>query len=270
MAKLLADIRKLNNLGGHALAEPFAGGAGASLQLLYREETNKIFINDADPAIYSLWWTLTNRPKKFLELLHEASITIEEWKRQKQVYSLYRNVSRLRLGFSAFYLNRCNRSGIIMNAGPIGGFRQDGEWKIDARFNKNDLLRRCERVAEYRSRIEVSGQDGIEFIDGLNKNSTHFFIDPPYYNKGKTLYLNSLNESYHVALSKKLKSMKKSAWILTYDDCPEIRQLYQDWAMVKPFKLRYVASDRRQGNELLIAPKWTRLPSEQSSLSINW
>ena len=84
-----------------------------------------------------------------------------------------RRVQRRRAGFpapprfSAFYLNRCNRSGIIMNGGPIGGVKQTGKWKLDARFNKAELRRRCEKVAEYRERIHVSGDDGSSSSKGL-------------------------------------------------------------------------------------------------------
>ena len=40
----------------------------------------------------------------------------------------------LALGFSAFFLNRTNRSGIIEGAGPIGGYTQTGKWKVDAQL----------------------------------------------------------------------------------------------------------------------------------------
>ena len=163
MAGLLGEIRRLNGFGDRAIAEPFAGGAGASLTLLYREEAAEIYINDADSAIHDFWWTLVNRPKLFMGVLSEKRVNIAEWRRQRDAYRDCGNLSRLRRGFSAFYLNRCNRSGIIMNGGPIGGVKQAGKWKLNARFNKSELRRRCEKIAEYRERIHVSCRDGIEF-----------------------------------------------------------------------------------------------------------
>jgi len=270
MAGLLGEIRRLNGLGDRAIAEPFAGGAGASLTLLYREEATEIYINDADFAIHDFWWALTNRPKLFMDVLSEKRVNMTEWRRQRDAYRDSGNLSRLRRGFSAFYLNRCNHSGIIMNGGPIGGVKQTGKWKLNARFNKSELRRRCEKIAEYRERIHVSSRDGIEFIGSLDKESTFFFIDPPYFVKGKTLYLNSLDEKYHVALAARLKSMTDGAWVLTYDDCPEIRQMYQQWASIRPFSLRYAAAERRNGREILVAPKWMKLPSSQASAAITW
>ena len=270
MADLLRKIRKLNGLGGRSLAEPFAGGAGASLSLLYLEDAKEIYINDADPAIHDFWWSLVHRPSYFSELLAKTRVSMAEWRRQRDVYRSRRKISKLRRGFSAFYLNRCNRSGIIMNGGPIGGVKQTGEWKLDARFNKVDLRNRCERVAEYRERIHVSCRDGIDFIGEGDVDSVMFFIDPPYFVKGNTLYLNLLDETYHQMLANKLKAMPNAAWVLTYDDCPEIREMYKNWATIHPFSLRYAAADRRSGKEILIVPKWMRLPTSQDSQAINW
>ena len=270
MAGLLGRIRQINNLGGSAMAEPFAGGAGASLTLLYLEETHRIYINDVDPAIHDLWWSLVHRPRQFEGIFSKTRVSMTEWRRQRDVYRKSVRVSRLRRGFSAFYLNRCNRSGIIMNGGPIGGIEQDGDWKLNARYNKPELLRRCRRVAEYRDRIVVSGRDGIGFIQSLDCNKTFFFIDPPYFKKGQTLYLNALDAGYHACLASQLREMSNAAWVLTYDDCSEIRRMYRGWASIRPFTLRYAAAERRRGRELLIAPKWMRLPIEQDSLALSW
>lgn len=270
MAGLLGQIRRINGLGNRAMAEPFAGGAGASLTLLYLEETHEIHINDADPAIHDFWWTLVNRPRCFVDLCSKTRVNMTEWRRQKEVYRDQGRVSRTRRGFSAFYLNRCNRSGIIMNGGPIGGVKQTGQWKISARFNKPELLRRCKKVAEYRDRILVSNCDGIDFIDSLDGEPIFFFIDPPYYDKGQTLYLNALDHEYHTSLAIRLKAISDSAWVLTYDDCPEIRRMYRGWATIRPFSLRYTASKRRIGKELLIVPKWMRLPRAYSSAAFTW
>jgi DNA adenine methylase len=270
MSGLLGQIRRLNGLGDRVLAEPFAGGAGASLTLLYLEEAPDIYINDADPAIYAFWWAAVKQSKPFLNMLDNASVNIAEWQRQRTVYRNPGQVSRLRRGFATFYLNRCNRSGIVMNGGPIGGVKQTGKWKLDARFNKPELRRRCEKLAEYCDRIQVSCRDGIEFIESLDTKSTLFFIDPPYFVKGETLYLNALNEAYHATLAARLKSMRDAAWLVTYDDCPQIRELYSDWATVRPFSLRYAAAERQIGAEVLIAPQWMRLPASQTSAAITW
>ena len=270
MCDLLTSIRASNQLGGHSVAEPFAGGAGASLSLLFLEEAHEIHINDADPAIHDFWWTITRRSGPFIAQLRSTDVSMSEWHRQRNIYRSKAKVSRLRRGFAAFYLNRCNRSGVIINGGPIGGVEQTGKWKLNARFNKAELEVRCARVAEYGDRIHVSQLDAIDFISEKPWNKTFFFVDPPYYGKGETLYLNRLNHTYHVKLSEQLRKMEHEAWILTYDDCPEIREMYHEWARIHPFSLRYAASERRRGREILIAPRWMRLPERQASAAIEW
>lgn len=260
MAGLLSQVRALNGFRSLPVVEPFAGGAGASLKLLSQEETPGIQINDVDRSIYDFWWSVKNRPKDFARMLEDVPVSIPEWQRQRAIYRSKRRMSRLQRGFATFYLNRCNRSGIIMNGGPIGGIEQEGPWKIDARFGKAGLLERCARIAEYGNRISLSRLDGIELIDTLPPTENFLFIDPPYFGKGQTLYMNALDATYHSSLSGRLRSLGDSPWVLTYDDCDEIRDLYSGWAQVRPFSLRYVAANRRVGRELLIAPEWMRLP----------
>jgi len=263
-------VRRLNGLRARAMAEPFAGGAGASLTLLFSDEAPEIFINDIDRSVHDFWWSILNRSDSFVDLISHKRVSIAEWRRQRDIYRSRKPTSRLRRGFAAFFLNRCNRSGIIMNGGPIGGIKQNGDWKLSARYNKSDLIDRCRKVAQFGNQIHLSADDGILFIKASAPNCPFFFIDPPYFKKGNTLYYDALTPDYHAALAAQLKSMKDAAWILTYDDCKEIRHMYRDWARVRPFRLRYVAADRRNGKEILISPKWMRLPTLQTSAAIDW
>lgn len=269
MAGLLGDIRKLNGLGGRPIAEPFAGGAGASLKLLFLEETPSIHINDADPAIYDFWRSVVQNPEPFLEILKLKRASMTEWRRQKAIYDSGAG-SRLIRGFSAFYLNRCNHSGIIATGGPIGGPLQKGKWKVGARYQKKALAERCRRIAEFGERIEVSCEDGVNFIQTLDPTEIFYFIDPPYYHKGPALYMNGLDANYHQQLAQCLIELQNEAWVLTYDDCPEIRAMYQDWANIRPFSIRYSANERRAGKEVLITPQWMTLPDQQHSEAVEW
>ena len=259
---------RLNRLGARSVVEPFAGGAGLALSALYLEETPTIHINDADPAIHAFWWSVVHNHRQFLRLLDETPVNLDEWQHQRIIYQS-RRASRLSRGFATFYLNRCNRSGVILDGGVIGGVAQKGRWKLDARFNKDALRPRIERIGEYRDRIEISGIDALELIRGLDAGSTFLFIDPPYFHKGDTLYLNSLDADYHEELATYLRE-GDVPWILTYDDCPEIRALYTGWATVRPYSLRYSAFERRQGREVLIAPPGMFLPDRQESKAIRW
>ena len=211
-----------------------------------------------------------NQSKRFLDLLNDTEVSIEEWHTQRSHYRNRKRISKVKSGFATFFLNRCNRSGIIVNGGPIGGINQEGKWKIDARFNKDDLAFRCRRIAEYKDRISVSCDDGIEFITRMEGEKTMFFIDPPYFGKGPTLYLDLLDEGYHQSLARKLRSMCDKAWLLTYDDCSAVRAMYSGWAQIRPYSLRYTAYKRRTGREVLVTPKWLTLPNFQNASGIQW
>lgn len=270
LAGLLNRVRIANRLRDRDFAEPYAGGAGAALTLLFRGEASAIHINDIDDAVSDIWWAILERIDQFSEMIHTVPLTVDEWLRQRAIYRDPGSASRLERAFAAFYLNRCNRSGIIRNGGPIGGIAQTGRWRLDARFNRQGLVERCQRVARNRSRIQISALDGIEFVRSLAGTGAFFFIDPPYFGKGPTLYLNALDPPYHARLAEVLRTMNDSAWALTYDDCAEVRALYEEWATVRSYSLRYSASSRRRGGELLIAPRWMILPTDTGSASIRW
>jgi DNA adenine methylase len=255
----LRRLIELNGLSGCTYVEPYAGGAGAALALLYGEHVDRLKLNDADLAIYSFWKSILHETDSFLRLLHETPLTVDEWKIQRGIYAAREKVSALKLGFATFYLNRCNRSGIIANAGVIGGLDQTGNWKMDARFNRKELARRICRTALYNDRIEIYNLDAIQFLEREvnipeTKCPSFVYLDPPYYAKGSQLYLSYYSANDHAILAKYLQQKAKFPWVLTYDDASEIRTLYSKLRVI-PFSLRYSASTSRTGSEVLISRK---------------
>lgn len=130
-------IRQTGHLGG-TYVEPFAGGAGIALELLEKEIVNDIVINDLDKGIYSFWRAILSETDRFINDIRNVELTIDEWNRQRQVIDNCNRYS-YELGFATFYLNRTNRSGII-KGGVIGGTEQNGNWRMDARFNREALI----------------------------------------------------------------------------------------------------------------------------------
>jgi DNA adenine methylase len=265
LADALCDLIRANGLEGKTYLEPYAGGAGAALSLLFSEYVGRIRINDADPAIYSFWHSILVSKDRFLSKLRSIPLSVDEWLRQREIYQTQRHTPSLKLGFAAFYLNRCNRSGIIANAGIIGGLQQVGDWKLDARFNKAELEQRINKISLYRDRIEISNFDAIDFLDiCANKkdvrSDSFVYLDPPYFGKGRQLYMNYYSVDDHLKLSKYLKKRAAFSWALTYDDAPDIRSLYSD-LRIMPFNLRYSASESRTGSEILITKKDLIIPA---------
>lgn len=255
LSEFLASVIESNGLADGIYAEPFAGGAGAALNLLFSGHVGRIKINDADLCVYAFWKAVLSQTSRFLSLLEETPVTIEEWHRQREIYRNASRQSNIRLGFATFYLNRCNRSGILMNAGPIGGFDQTGKWKIDARFNKEDQARRIERICLFKDAISVFNLDAIDFLKNEVvaspcRKETLVYLDPPYYVKGSKLYLNHYKHQDHAQLARFVRRMN-CKWVMSYDNVAEVRELYGDMSQMS-FDLNYSAHSSKVGSELLI------------------
>jgi len=234
--------------------EPYAGGAGAALSLLVQGKVSRIVINDFDPAVYAFWKSAVEHPQAFIKRVKNTPLTIEEWKKQKEIYKEKNLKKPLELGFATFYLNRTNRSGVL-DAGPIGGMNQAGKWKIDARFNRITLAERIKLIAKNRDKITVLNLDGVEVIKKYSrKKGAFFYIDPPYYKKGAMLYLNAFNPDKHQELADTLNARAESNWLLSYDAVDEIREMYEPRGRkIETFSLNYsVHHNTKKGLEFMI------------------
>jgi len=242
----------MNGLEGQAYGEAYAGGAGAALSLLFGGHAKRIFINDADPAIAAMWHAAVNHSDDFAQRIARVDLTVDEWRRQKNIYLAKDTTDTMTLGFSAFYLNRVNHSGVIKNAGPIGGMDQKGTWKIDARFNRNNLIERISRIGRYASKIVVTNMDALIYLDTVMRSEKVFvYLDPPYFVKGKELYLNHYRPEDHRTVAEYVQNWSAGKWIISYDDVPEIRALYRKRRKMK-FELLYSVTKRKAGKEILV------------------
>ncbi|MFJ5334836.1 DNA adenine methylase [Pectobacterium sp. CHL-2024] len=224
----LGELFDYNEFSNFTYVEPFAGGAGAAIYLLLKNKVNDIIINDADLAIYSFWYSMLNNTEHFINKIESTEISIESWFKCKEIYSNPNKHDLLSLGFSTFFLNRTNRSGIL-KAGVIGGKEQSGRYKIDARFNKRNLINRIRTISERKKSISVYNLDCVEFIGEIHKfvkKNPIFYFDPPYYSKGSQLYKNFYAHNDHIEVSNILKNLDHP-WLLTYDLCAPITEMYE-------------------------------------------
>ncbi|UJA04208.1 DNA adenine methylase [Acinetobacter johnsonii] len=250
-APFVKDLMKANSLSGDYL-EPYAGGAGVALDLLFNEYCQNIHINDFDVAVYNFWLSATFNTESFLKKLHDTAVTIDEWHKQKHILATPEEHTPLEHGFSAFFLNRTNRSGIL-KGGVIGGKNQDGNYKLDARFTKENLAKRIEKVGQYQNRIHVYNLDALDLlkkVDQLLPQDSLIYLDPPYYVKGQGLYRNFYNHEDHVEIRKVLDSVQ-SKWIVSYDNCIEIKDIYTGYHQ-EDYELNYSAYYKTRGSEVMI------------------
>lgn len=250
---LLGRIRALP-VGSRHYAEPFCGGAGAAVILLKLDAVDKIHLNDADSKVYSAWRSILEEPDRFAKAILETPVDLETWHASRGIVEGASEPS-FELGFATFFLNRTSRSGIVIGAGPIGGYDQGGRWKIDARFNREALAERVRWLGSMRNRITLTQEDALTFLsrsaDRLQLNKTLFFVDPPYVTAGGRLYLNAMSEGKHIALSDMLQDGILPHWVLTYDDHPLIRSLYTK-QKIKDLSVTYSLQNKRKEREILI------------------
>ncbi len=266
---MVSKIIEFNKLTGGHYAEPYAGGAGLALSLLFKGKVHEIHLNDLDKAIWSFWYSILHSTSDFIDKINETEITIDEWKKQREIQLNPTHYSEFELGFSSFFLNRTNRSGVILKAGVIGGMKQQGEYKLGCRFNKDSLIKKIKRISKYKHRIHLYNLDAIDFIKYIDtsfEDGVFLCIDPPYYNKGSTLYTNFYEPEDHLELSKVILSVGKP-WMLTYDNAIEISCLYKGRRQFN-FYLNYSAATKRVGTELLVVSKGLRVPNDLNIIRI--
>jgi len=253
VANYFKQLFKDNLLYDGTYVEPYAGGASVALALLFNEYASRVIINDIDKSIFSFWHSVLNRTDELCKLINDTPISMDVWEEQREIQKNKSKYGALKVGFSTFYLNRTNRSGII-NAGVIGGKNQTGNWKIDARYNKKDLIARIERIALYKDRIELHNLDAVKLIKSLRQTlppKTLFYFDPPYYVKGKDLYLNYYKDKDHKEIATEIGKLEKQRWVVTYDNVTAIKDLYTQFRQID-YTLNYSASKTSTGKEVMI------------------
>jgi len=255
-AGLFADVISLNGLEGCTFVEAFAGGAGAAVSLLLRGHVASIILNDLDVAIFAFWKSVKDHPDELMHLIERTPVTIEEWSRQKAIHEAKDETDILALGFSTFYLNRCNRSGIL-RARPIGGMKQNGAYKMDARYNKRTAIAKIEAIASRAASLEVFNLDGLSLLQLLERRNSRseylIYFDPPYYQKGPGLYLNHFSRGDHKSLRDAILRCR-FPWVLSYDAHQDIVDLYRDHDLaLYRSRLRHTISGNTRAEELIIS-----------------
>jgi len=255
-------------LDGHYV-EPYAGGAGIAMSLLLHSYAKCIHLNDLNPAVYAFWHSVINTPEQLCKAIRNAKLTIKEWHKQKAIQNDHKNHSTLEIGFSTFFLNRTNRSGIILG-GVIGGKNQDGPWKLDARFNKKELCQRIESIALYRSRIRLYNHDAAYMITKILPKlpqKTLVYLDPPYYVKGQGLYENHYIHDDHVTIAKLVKKEISLPWIVSYDHVPEIADMYKGYPTIS-YGINYSVQNRYKGAEIMFFSKDLIIPNVKNPANL--
>lgn len=253
LSEYVKEIIRTNKLYDGEYVEPYAGGAAIGLELLFQEYVTKIHINDLSQPVYSFWKSVLNDTDELCRLVKNTRLSVASWDRQKRIFANPGAHSYVQLGFATFFLNRTNRSGIL-NGGIIGGRDQTGPWKIDARYNADELIFRIESIAKMRRKIKLTRSDALALLRfGLPKwpKKTLIYLDPPYYEQGRELYYDYYKQDDHADVANFIAAkMQNKFWIASYDNVLPIKKLYSGFRSVV-YNVGYSAREMRTGKEVM-------------------
>jgi DNA adenine methylase len=266
LARFVADVIRANGLQDGTYVEPYAGGAAVALELLLTGVIRRIAINDLNLPIFAFWHAVLNDTEALIRLIQDTDVTMETRDWAKQVFTESRETS-LELAFATFFLNRTNRSGIL-NGGAIGGVKQDGAWKLDARYNKDGLVQRIRKIARMRSRISLTNLDAVDFLTHTSPiwpSKTLVYLDPPYYEKGRDLYYNFYKHDDHANVAFATHNLRNVRWLVSYDDVEPIHCLYEDTICLR-YSIGYSARERSRGAEAMFFSPGLKIPLVRGSM----
>lgn len=219
--------------------EPFFGAGSIGIDFLSKcKNINKIWINDKDTGIACIWTSIIRCPEKLKKLLSNFIPSVDKFYEFKQQML---NVGEMpkdedgiaEIGFKKIALHQISYSGLgSKSGGPLGGFSQKSQYKIDCRWSPNYICKKIDKIHSLLSTLNIyqwrcSNFDFSYLLD-YDKN-TVIYLDPPYLVKGNELYQERFLAEDHQRLCDSMKS--KNNWLLSYDNCQEIKNMY-DWASV--------------------------------------
>ena len=221
--------------------EPFFGGGSIGLKFLQSNyDIKKIWINDIDLGISCLWTAIIKYPElliKYVKTFKPSIYAFYNFKSELSKKINYFDDSEKNIveyGFKKLALHQISYSGLgVKSGGPLGGEEQKSKYKIDCRWSLDYICKQIYKYNELFARFNICNNICTQLdFEEIIKTEQEFviYLDPPYYVKGNDLYQFGFTEKDHIRLANLLKQIKNS-WLLSYDDCEEIRQLYS-WASI--------------------------------------
>ncbi|MBO8178596.1 MAG: DNA adenine methylase [Bacillus sp. (in: Bacteria)] len=197
--------------------EPFVGGGSI---FFGKDKVSNNWLNDKDPNVYAFFVSMRDYPEQLCKKILQTKPSLELWK-EKRKRTEYDNI--VDRAFDFLFFNRTNFSGIY-TANPLGGMEQNSAYRIDCRWNAETL---CKRVLDCSKKLQGVKITNLDFVDVLLApgDDVLLIIDPPYYKQGDRLYPVSMSHDEHVKLARLLAETKHN-FLLTIDDCPEVRNIY--------------------------------------------
>ncbi len=265
LSPFISEVLAENGIVDGHYVEPYAGGAGVAIEMLLAGKSSHIHLNDSSYPVYCFWKCILKQTDEFCRRVLRASLTVAEWRRQKAILAQHRMHEPLDVAFSFFFINRCNRSG-IPSGGVIGGLKQTGRWRIDARYPRTELVRRIEAIASKKKQISIRNDDAEDYICDYIADlprQTLVYCDPPYYDRARRLYFDHYQPDDHARLAKTIQRKMTRRWIVSYDNARPILKLYSKRRFFL-YDLQYNANRVYTGREVFVFSDKINIPASSS------
>lgn len=232
--KAITQIAKMFPAKAKEYREPLIGGGSVYFHARSIELAQKYWVNDKFKELIAFWQTVQNK-ELCAQLQTELESFRAKFKNAEQIKKYFLKArleepsDQFRIAFLFFFFNRVTFSGTTR----AGGFSSSAA--ID-RFTASSIERLSKLPQAFKD-TKITNLDFTEVIKAPGSD-VFIFLDPPYYTANKLYGRNgSLHEFDHESLAFELKKSKHK-FLITYDDCAEIRQLYK-WAKIQPWQLQY-------------------------------
>lgn len=244
--------------------EPFFGGGSICLESMDKpcfSNVNKIILADVDKSLVELWNMVIHNPDTIIERIKSFTPTAEDFYAFKEKLSdpeVVKYLDPSDAGFMKLAIHQMSYSGLGVKAGgPIGGAAQESEYDVACRWSPDSMIKKIKKFSKLLNDRNARIYP-VDFRHAMNSATQELirnpfvYLDPPYYEKGNDLYVHGFTENDHKRLADQLK-IAKYKWLLSYDDCPEVRELYS-WATIEEINVNYTIRTARAKSELLIYP----------------
>mgnify|MGYP001306241904 CR=1 FL=1 len=240
-----AMCERFNMKDFDVLVSPFFGGGSFEFFLQTKYDC-RIVANDKFEPLYNFWSVCKSDKSELVRMLYEKAgkITSEIFKEYRD--SIMGDNDRFSRALKYFSINRCSFSGSTLS----GGYSSESNKK---RFTTSSV----DRVGSLDlENVEFSNLDFSDFLSRDFGENSIIFLDPPYYlGTGSKLYgqRGDIHESFqHDKLEECLRSKKN--WVMTYNDCEYVRNLYSNYEIVET-AWSYGMNSSKKSSEIIIIKK---------------
>ena len=214
--------------------EPFVGGGSV---FFGKPKVKENWINDIDTELVNIYASFQSK-ELHKKLIKRFKKEVANPIRYKEVKNLNPK-NELEKAFRYYYLNRTSYSGKMISAS--WGYREKRSIPPD-RWSEV-----VEPAHEKLSGTKITNLDFEKLIAKPSKNKVLIYVDPPYFLPlKKKHYTNGFTKEDHLRLMKLLMKTDHS-FILSYEDCPEVRELYS-WANIYELAFPYRVQDSNTSN----------------------